>query len=99
MPLKFSDAQKIAGGIELEDGKTAPCEIFINPKDKTQVTISLYEGKNHEVKRMFEAVGYQVSKLDRKVFAGLSNAGMKRGEYRRLLNNEVLALKRMTGLI
>lgn len=96
--LKFSDAKKLSEGVELEDGKTAPCEIFINPKDKTQIVITLYEGKNHEVKRMFESLGYNVIKLDRKIFAGISNAGMKRGEYRKLSKPEILLLKKLTGL-
>jgi len=97
--LRISDAKKISEGVELEDGFTAPCEIFINPKDKTQIVITLYEGKNHEVKRIFEAYGYHVSKLERKLFAGISNAGMKRGEYRKLTKPEIISLKKLTGLI
>ncbi|MFC2131373.1 pseudouridine synthase [Bacteroidota bacterium] len=96
--LRVGDAKKIAGGIELEDGKTSPCELFINPKDKSKVALSLTEGKNHEIKRMFEAVGYRVNKLDRKFFAGLSSAGLKRGEYRHLTKKELLALRKLAGL-
>jgi len=96
--LKFEDAKRISLGIELEDGKSAPCEIFINPKDNRQVSITLHEGKNHEVKRIFEALGYSVVKLERKVFAGLSNAGMKRGEYRRLTKIEIRALEKLVGI-
>lgn len=96
--MKFIDAKKIAGGIELEEGRTAPCELFIDPNDKTKVTISLTEGKNHEIKRMFEAVGYYVRKLDRKYFAGLSTAGLNRGQYRHLSRKEILMLRKLTGL-
>jgi 23S rRNA pseudouridine2605 synthase len=97
--LKFPDAKKISLGVELEDGKTAPCDLFINPKDKKQITMTLREGKNHEVKRIFETLGYRVVKLERKEFAGLNNAGMKRGEYRKLSRIEILSLKKLTGLI
>jgi 23S rRNA pseudouridine2605 synthase len=97
--LDSKHAEEIVRGVELEDGKTAPCHIFIDPKDRTRIEMTMTEGKNHEVKRIFAKFGYEVVKLDRKVFAGLSNRGMKRGEYRYLNFKEVQALKKMTKLI
>lgn len=94
-PIRLEDAKKISQGIELEDGMTAPCEVFVNPDDKTKVTISLTEGKNHEVRRIFEALDYEVRKLDRKYFAGLSVKGLNRGEYRHLTNIELMNLKKL----
>ncbi len=91
-------ARQIARGVELEDGKTAPCEIFISPEDEKKVEISLVEGKNHEVKRVFEKFEYRVKKLDRKNFAGLTNSGLRRGEYRHLKQSEVNALRKLVGL-
>lgn len=96
--LDFKHAQKLSEGIELEDGMTSPCELFINPKDKTDVTISLTEGKNREVRRMFEALGYEVKKLHRKFYANISVSGMARGESRFLDKKEILALKKIVGL-
>ncbi|ROL61462.1 rRNA pseudouridine synthase, partial [Bacteroidetes/Chlorobi group bacterium ChocPot_Mid] len=97
--LKFSDAKKLSEGVELDDGITAPCQLLVDPKNKTHIILTLYEGKNHEVKRMFEALGYQVKKLERKMFAGLDINGLKRGEYRKLTKNEINSLKKMTGLV
>lgn len=98
--LNFNDAKILSKGVELEDGTTtAPCQVLINPKDKTHVILTLYEGRNHEIKRMFEALGYQVKKLDRKMFAGLDLNNLKRGEYRKLTKNEIISLKKMTGLV
>lgn len=92
--LSFDHAKKIASGVELEDGKTAPCFLFIEPTDNTKVTIVLKEGKYREIRRMFEHFGYIVKKLDRKEYAGLTNSGMKRGDFRFLTTNEINALKR-----
>lgn len=96
--ISTAHAREIAAGIELEDGYTNPCEVFVNPKDTTEVMLVLREGKNREVRRMFEAVGYEVRKLDRKTFAGLSASGLARGEYRYLERKEVLALRRLVGI-
>lgn len=97
--LKFSDAKQLSDGIELEEGMTAPCQVLIDPKDKTHIILTIYEGKNHEVKRMFETLGYHVKKLERKMFAGLDINGLKRGEYRKLTKNEINSLKKITGLV
>ncbi len=96
--LEAKHARQIARGVELDDGKTAPCELFILPEDETKVEILLAEGKNHEVKRIFEKFGYRVKKLDRKSFAGLTNRGLRRGEYRHLKQSEVAALRKLAGL-
>ncbi|MDD3125597.1 MAG: pseudouridine synthase [Candidatus Kapabacteria bacterium] len=97
-PIDLRDAQKIAEGVELDDGKTAPCEVFVNPKDHTEVTVALTEGKNREVRRMFEAFGYDVKKLHRRFFANLSVSGMQRGDFRYLERKEILELKKIVGM-
>ncbi len=96
--LKVEDAEKIVVGVELEDGKTAPCELFINPEDHSKVAITLTEGKNHEVKRIFEHFNYEVKQLDRKMFAGITTKGLAKGEYRHLSRKELQQLKKMLGL-
>lgn len=97
--IDLKHAKAIAEGVELDDCKTAPCELLVNPKDYTEVTISLREGKNREVRRMFEAFGYDVKKLHRKFYANLSVAGLQRGEYRVLDKKEILQLKKSVGLV
>lgn len=98
-PVKDKDAMSIAKGVELEDGRTQPCEVLLYPTDEYKATITLKEGKNHEVKRLFAKFGYDVRALDRKYFAGLSTSGLKRHQYRHLTKKEVLELKKLVGLI
>ncbi len=96
--LLEKDAARIARGVKTDDFETSPCELFIEPGDNTKVIVVLREGKHHEVKKMFEAFGYSVKRLDRVMFAGLTVKGLKRGEYRHLNNSELNHLKKLTGL-
>ncbi len=96
--IDFKHAQQISQGVELEDGMTSSCELFINPKDHSDITISLREGKNREVRRMFEYFGYEVKKLHRKYYANLDVSGMARGDSRYLEKKEILALRKLVGL-
>ena len=98
-PLKTSDASLIAKGIEIEPNvTTAPCVINIDLKDNTKVTVILTEGKNHEVKKMFEKLNYEVKSLDRKFYHNLSTKGLKRGEYRFLDRQEIAELRKLVNI-
>lgn len=99
-PLTNEHARKIAeGGIELDDeDTTGPAELMINPEDRTKIILKLKEGKNREVRRIFEYFDYEVKQLTRKYFANLTITGMKLGEYRHLTRNEVLSLKKLVRL-
>lgn len=97
--LRPEDASRISRGVDLGDESTRPCEIFINPDDHYKSTIILKEGKNREVRRIFEEFGYNVRKLDRKYYANLSTSGLKRGEFRHLTKKEVSAIRKMVGLV
>jgi len=94
-PIDVKDAQQIAKGVELEDGNTSPCEVVISPEDNKKIFLVLHEGRNREVRRIFEHFGYKVKQLDRKSFAGLTYSGLKKEEYRHLLKTEVNKLKKM----
>lgn len=96
--FRTEDARKLAGGLELEDGPTQPCLVVINPEDKKEVMLEIREGRNREVRRMFEHLGYEVQRLDRKQYAFLSTRGLKRGEYRHLTRDEVFELRRLVKL-
>jgi 23S rRNA pseudouridine2605 synthase len=89
------DAKLISEGVELDDIVTSPCELMIDIKDETMVTIAIREGKNREIRRIFEHFGYDVKKLDRKYYANLSTKGLNRGEYRHLTRQEILDLKKI----
>jgi len=63
------------------------------------VWVSLHEGKNRQLHRMFWSLGYEVKKLERISYAGLSIEGLKRGEWRYLSPAEVMHLRRLSGMV
>jgi 23S rRNA pseudouridine2605 synthase len=85
----------LAGGVELEDGRTAPAEVRRLAPTRLEVTI--HEGRQHQVKRMLEAVGHPVTRLHRRLYAGLSADGLAPGEWRELTPEEVGALRAPGG--
>ncbi|MBO6012686.1 MAG: RNA-binding S4 domain-containing protein [Bacteroidales bacterium] len=88
------DMAKIAAGIELEDGPIhADAIAYANEEDKNQVGIEIHSGKNRIVRRIFESLGYRVTKLDRVYFAGLTKKNLPRGRWRHLTQQEVNMLK------
>lgn len=101
--LAQADAQRIARGIDIinEQGEhytTGECNIMIHPNKPHSVILELAEGKNREVRRIFEHLGYTVEKLERRAYAGISIQGLARGEYRHLTVQEVRALEKLVGL-
>jgi 23S rRNA pseudouridine2605 synthase len=92
-PQHIRDLRK---GMRLEDGMTSPCDAeILNSPSNTVIGITLHEGRNRQVRRMFETLGYEVRKLDRISYAGLSLTRLKRGAWRYLDENEVRALKNL----
>ena len=88
------DMQRIADGIELEDGPIhADAVSYATDTDKNQVGIEIHSGRNRIVRRIFEALGYRVTKLDRVYFAGLTKKNLPRGRWRYLTQQEVTMLQ------
>ena len=88
------DLAKISAGIELEDGPIhADAIAYANDTDKNQIGIEIHSGKNRIVRRIFEFLGYRVTKLDRVYFAGLTKKNLPRGRWRHLTQQEVNMLK------
>ena len=88
------DMQRLADGIELTDGEMhADAISYVDEDDHTQVGIEIHSGKNRIVRRLFEALGYRVIKLDRVYFAGLTKKNLGRGKWRYLTEEEVINLK------
>jgi 23S rRNA pseudouridine2605 synthase len=95
-PLSDEDMEKLSQGIVLDDGPVAFDSIAFTDQDNhTQIGVEIHSGKNRIVRRMFEASGYKVIKLDRVYFAGLTRKGLKRGKWRFLTPEEVAFLKMM----
>lgn len=92
--IKPADMEKISTGITLEDGFIKADSVnYADPVDKTQVGIEIHSGRNHIVRRIFEHLGYEVTKLDRVYFAGLTKKNLPRGEWRLLNEKEIGMLK------
>jgi 23S rRNA pseudouridine2605 synthase len=86
--------RKLAEGIELEDGITAPAQALrLGP---SLVELSIHEGRKHQVKRMLEAVGHPVQRLHRSRYAGLTVDRLEPGEWRELTADEVAGLRAAT---
>ena len=88
------DLQQIRDGITLEDGDIKADEVeYADANDKKQVGIEIHSGKNRIVRRIFESLGYRVTKLDRVLFAGLTKKNLRRGDWRYLTEEEVDRLR------
>jgi 23S rRNA pseudouridine2605 synthase len=92
--LKSADAEKLVNGVTLEDGDSYFDELHYPPdKQKNHIMVSIHSGKNRVIRRMFEALGYAVKKLDRISFAGVTKQGIMLGQWRLLNAQEISALK------
>jgi 23S rRNA pseudouridine2605 synthase len=93
-PLEKKDFDQILKGIVLDDGlANVDVLAYADPKDKTQLGVEIHSGRNRIVRRIFEALGYDVKNLDRVIFAGLTKKNIERGKWRFLNEKEVRDLK------
>lgn len=90
------DMAALRNGLELPDGLIIPDEVEFVGDSKINVGITIHSGKNRIVRRMFEFLGYEVVKLDRVVFAGLTKKDLPRGMWRFLTKKEVAFLKMLS---
>ncbi|WP_435623597.1 pseudouridine synthase [Flagellimonas sp.] len=92
--LSMSDLHKIEEGLELEDGPVQVDDVsYIQGAPKKEIGVVIHSGRNRIVRRIFEHLGYNVIKLDRVVFAGLTKKDLPRGHWRHLTEQEVINLK------
>ena len=94
------DLSKLEAGVLIDNKKTSPCKAVLNKynpeKKKCIVELTIHEGRNHQVKKMFEAINKEVVKLHRESFAGITSKGLYQGQYRKLTSEEVKSLKQLT---
>ena len=95
-PITDEHMDRIADGITLEDGDIYADEIACIKDNRREVGIEIHSGRNRIVRRIFEHLGYEVEKLDRVYYAGLTKKNLKRGAWRFLTKEEVTRLK--TGM-
>ena len=92
--VAVEDMEKLADGLVLDDGEIhADAISYASEEDHKQVGIEIHSGRNRIVRRMFEALGYHVTKLDRVYFAGLTKKNLGRGKWRYLNEQEVNMLR------
>ena len=91
-PVGAAALQKLRDGTELADGMTAPAQV--EALAPTRIQISIHEGRNRQVRRMFEAVGHPVRELHRNRYGSLTLEGLAPGEWRVVEGAELEALRR-----
>ena len=92
-PITTEHFESLKAGIDLEDGPIKPDALSIVTPDAYVVGIEIHSGRNRLVRRMFEHLGYEVSKLDRTTYAGLTKKELPRGKWRFLDPKEVVKMK------
>lgn len=89
----------LRAGVRLDDGVTEPAEVYVYPGRKgRELGIIIHEGRNRQVHRMFETLGYVVEKLDRVAYGPVTTEGLERGATRSLTRRELRALRASAGL-
>ncbi len=94
-PVTKADLERVNEGITLDDGFIKADGIhYIDANDKKEIGIEIHSGRNRIIRRIFEHLGYNIRKLDRVYFAGLTKKGLPRGKWRYLSDKEISILKR-----
>jgi 23S rRNA pseudouridine2605 synthase len=98
-PVLREHLEKLRKGVQLEGVSTAPADVYALPGSKgKEVGIVIHEGRNRQVRKMFETLGYDVRKLDRVAYGPVTLEGLPRGRTRRLSPAEVRTLRQLAGL-
>ncbi len=94
-PLSKNEILQIEQGLELEDGIATVDQLAVLNNERTAFGIEIHIGRNRIIRRIFEHLGYEVTKLDRVVYAGLDKYNLPRGKWRPLTEREISKLKRI----
>ncbi len=97
--IKPYEINQLKKGVKLDDGMTLPAEVYLitqnEKKNKSRLQITIFEGRNREVRRMMEHFSYEVTRLERIAYGHLTCGNLRQGEYRRLRSPEVKELLKM----
>ncbi len=96
-PLSKNDFQKILDGVYFDEGRAIVDDLAIVSDDGKEIGIEIHIGWNRIVRRIFEALGYQIERLDRVMYAGLDKKDLGRGQWRFLKPEEIVRLKHFQG--
>jgi len=93
------DLDRLRKGVMLSDGLSVAADVFTIPGTRgLGVAVTLHEGRNRQVRRMFEHLGYMVEKLDRVAYGPVTTVGLSRGQVRPLTGEELRALRKLAGI-
>lgn len=98
--MEPGDLERWKKGVELDDGRTLPADVHFlrHEEDKTWFEITITEGRNQQLRRMGEATGFPVMRLARVSFAGVTNEGLRPGQWRFLTASELMDLRKEHGV-
>jgi 23S rRNA pseudouridine2605 synthase len=98
--MKEADRQRWEEGVTIDGQKTRAAEVFVLRREsgKTWVEVTLYEGRNQQIRKMGEAIGFPVMRLARTAFAGITTEGLRPGEYRALSREELAGVRERFGV-
>ncbi len=98
-PVKPHELAQLREGVALDDGPAQADRVaYLDPQNHRLLGMQLHEGRNRQIRRMFEALGHTVTRLERVSYAGLTTQGVRPGKWRRLEEHEVRRLYRMVKL-
>jgi 23S rRNA pseudouridine2605 synthase len=97
-PVEEKELEQVRKGVMLEDGPTAPAQARLLRKGGAAVEITIHEGRNRQVRRVFEAVGRTVISLKRIRFGAVQLGELKPGQWREMTSAEVRDLKKSVGI-
>ncbi len=98
-PVKPHELDRLRKGVRLDDGEArADRAAYLAIPDHRDVGLSIHEGRNRQIRRMFEELGHEVVSLDRVRYAGLTAEDVRPGKWRRLAEHEVRQLRRQVKL-
>ncbi|MEX0929723.1 MAG: pseudouridine synthase [Balneolales bacterium] len=97
-PLSDEQLNLLQSGVELEDGPAKAHQVMRSDEDPHRFSLTLYEGRNRQVRRMVETLGGDVERLDRSVYAGLNANSLRKGRWRNLTDKEISDLRVLVKL-
>ncbi len=97
--VKPHEIDQLKRGIDLDDGLArADQAAYVRPPNHHEIGIEIHEGRNRQVRRMFEALGHEAVSLERVAYANLTTARVRRGKWRRLVPREIRRLRKLVHL-
>ena len=98
--MREPDRKRWEEGVVIDGVKTRPAEVFTirYEQGKTWIEVTLYEGRNQQIRKMGDATGFKILRLARTSFAGITSEGLRPGDYRALTSEELMQLRETFGV-